>query len=315
MTNEESKKTCFVIAPIGEDGTDTRERSDLVLKHIIEPAVESYGYKAVRADNIDRPGMITTQVIQHVLDAPLVIADLTERNPNVFYELAIRHITKKPFIQIIQEGEGIPFDVSDTRTIRVDHNHLGRAAEATEKIKAQIESLEADPNDLETPISISIDLQSLRQSDEPQDRLLVDSVSAVMRSELSNLLEYFSNREGVNRHEVQALIEEKISSTRGFRGRSGVSYTHELRNVAHRRGDKYSFLLVLSLFRDNVPWLYELGMEAYRKIEDDDLVEAREIFEEIERLVDLLSESLPRHLVAATDDLRILFRHSRAQAP
>ena len=297
MTNEESKKTCFVIAPIGEDGTGTRERSDLVLKHIIDPAVESYGYKAVRADNIDRPGMITTQVIQHVLDAPLVIADLTERNPNVFYELAIRHITKKPFIQIIQEGEGIPFDVSDTRTIRVDHNHLGRAAEAREKIQAQIESLEADPNDLETPISISVDLQSLRQSGEPQDRLLVDSVSAVMRSELSNFLEYFRNRESVNRHEVQALVEEKISSTRGFRGRSGVSYTHELRNVAYHRGDKYSFLLVLSLFRDNVPWLYELGMEAYRKIEGDDLVEAQEIFEEIERLIDLLSESLPRHLV------------------
>jgi len=85
------KKSCFVIAPIGQEESETRNRSDLVLKHIIKPAAEECGYKAVRADEISEPGIITTQVIQRLIDDDLVIADLTERNPNVFYELAIRH--------------------------------------------------------------------------------------------------------------------------------------------------------------------------------------------------------------------------------
>ncbi len=302
------KKVCFVIAPIGETESDTRERSDLILEHIIRPALDSYGYEAVRADNIDRPGIITTQVIQHVLDAPLVIADLTERNPNVFYELAIRHITQKPFIQIIQEGEVIPFDVAATRIIHVDHNHLGRAAEAKEKIEAQIRSLEANPEDLETPISTSVDLQRLRQIDDPQDRLLVDSVSTVIRSELSNFLELVNARDSVSWREVRSLIEEMVSTTRVSQKRPGSSYVHQLREAAHRRRDKYSFLLILSLFRESVPWVYELGMEAYRKIEGRDFLKAREIFDEMARLIDILGGSLPRHLVLVIDDLQILFR-------
>jgi hypothetical protein len=89
------KKTCFVIAPIGEDGSETRKRSDQILDHIIKPAVTECGYTAVRADKIEKPGVITSQVIQHVVEDDLIVADLTERNPNVFYELAVRHATRR----------------------------------------------------------------------------------------------------------------------------------------------------------------------------------------------------------------------------
>jgi len=56
-------KTCFVIAPIGEPDSETRKRSDQVLKHIISPAIKERGYAATRADEISEPGIITTQVI------------------------------------------------------------------------------------------------------------------------------------------------------------------------------------------------------------------------------------------------------------
>src|ERR1043165_4065514 len=78
------EKICFVIAPIGVPDSDTRKRSDQVLKHVIRPAAISCGYKAIRADQIDKPGLITSQVIQHIVTDALVVADLTERNPNVF---------------------------------------------------------------------------------------------------------------------------------------------------------------------------------------------------------------------------------------
>ncbi len=157
-TNE---KICFVIAPIGEPESDIRKRSDQVLEHIIRPVVESCGYKAVRADEIAEPGIITNQIIRHVVDDPLVIADLTGQNANVFYELAIRHYTGKPLVQIINKFEDIPFDVGSMRTILVDHRDLDSVEKAKTEIQRQIQSLEENLSSLESPISVALEGRSI----------------------------------------------------------------------------------------------------------------------------------------------------------
>lgn len=167
-------KTCFVISPIGEPDSEIRERSDQMLKHVIRPSVESNGYEAVRADEIAEPGLITSQVIEHVVESPLVIADLTGSNANVFYELAVRHASQKPIIQLIQRGESIPFDVAGTRTIQIDLSNLDSVEEAKEAIQNQIESIESNDKDLETPISVALDLKVLRESTDPEERSLAD---------------------------------------------------------------------------------------------------------------------------------------------
>lgn len=105
MSVKQQKNICFVISPIGDDNSDTRKRSDMVLKHIICPPIEQLGYEVIRADKISEPGIITTQIIQLIVDSALVIADLTERNPNVFYELALRHAIRKPLVQLIKNGK------------------------------------------------------------------------------------------------------------------------------------------------------------------------------------------------------------------
>jgi len=181
-------KNCFVIAPIGEPGTETRKRSDIILKYVIGPATESCGYTTLRADQISEPGLITSQVIQHVVDDALLIADLTDRNPNVFYELAIRHALRRPLVQIIKKGEQIPFDVAGTRTIAVDHHDLESVEETKEEIIRQIMHLENAPQEIETPISVAIELKFMRQSENPIERSLGDLVSAIadMKSEMSN---------------------------------------------------------------------------------------------------------------------------------
>jgi hypothetical protein len=167
--DKDHPRTCFVIAPIGAEGSDVRVRSDQVLKHIITPAARECSYEAIRADQISEPGLITSQVIQHVVEDPLVIADLTGRNPNVFYELAF-HALKKPVVQIIHATESIPFDVAASRTIHVDHHDLDSAARAKEEIVKQIRSVERNPAEVDTPISVAIELQSLRQSDNPLEK-------------------------------------------------------------------------------------------------------------------------------------------------
>jgi len=176
---KENKKICFVIAPIGEADSDIRKRSDQVFKHIIAPAVESLGFDPIRADQISEPGIITSQVIQYVVNSPLVVADLSGRNPNVFYELAIRHAIKKPLVQLIKKGEHIPFDVAGTRTIQFDIHDLDSVDEAKNELVNQIKSIESGKTEIDTPISVALDLKFLRESGNPEQRSLADVVEAI----------------------------------------------------------------------------------------------------------------------------------------
>ena len=113
-------KVCFLIAPIGEDGSEHRKHSDMVLGSLVERAIEDQGLEVVRADKITKPGMISAQVIEYLLKSKVVIADLSFHNPNVFYELALRHVTGLPTVHIVRAEDKIPFDISNFRTITID---------------------------------------------------------------------------------------------------------------------------------------------------------------------------------------------------
>lgn len=121
----ESKKTCFVITPIGPEGSEIRRMADGVIEAVLKPVLEGMGFKVEAAHHIATPGSITQQVVQRVIDAELVIANLTTLNANVLYELAIRHCSNKPVISIVEQGTSLPFDVSDERTLFYDNDMAG----------------------------------------------------------------------------------------------------------------------------------------------------------------------------------------------
>lgn len=150
--------TCFYITPIGEDGSESRSHSDLFLGNIVEPALQPFGLKLIRADQIDKPGMITRQVIEYVLRSRLVIADLSFHNPNVFYELALRHATRLPVVQIMRVGDRIPFDIHQMRTIMIDNRTIYSLVPKIEtyrsEIGAQVRRALASEAEVDTPISI-----------------------------------------------------------------------------------------------------------------------------------------------------------------
>jgi hypothetical protein len=228
-------RICFVIAPIGDPETETRKRSDQVLKHIIRPVVEAKGYKAIRADEIAEPGIITGQVIQHIINDPLVIADLTDRNPNVFYELALRHTLRKPLVQIIQKDQTIPFDVAGMRTILVDHRDLDSAAEAKVEMAKQVEAVEKPNAEIQSPISVAVDLQSLRQSDNPEQRSLGDILTgmAAMQSAITN---------------IQKQLEENRKSASLRTGLTG--FEQELRSALHAPAGSGKTALAMKIVED-----------------------------------------------------------------
>ena len=112
------KKICFFIAPIGEADSEPRKHSDMI-QLLIERALEREDLKVVRADGISDPGMIGSQIIEHLRKSALVIADLSFHNPNVFYELCFRHSLGLPTVHLIRSEDRVPFDVKDFRTIHI----------------------------------------------------------------------------------------------------------------------------------------------------------------------------------------------------
>ena len=295
---EENKKTCFVIAPIGEPESETRRRSDQVLRHIIRPAVEPLGYAATRADEIAKPGIITSQVIQRVVDDHLVIADLTDWNPNVFYELAIRHAIAKPFVQVMKLGEEIPFDVAGTRTVFIDLQDPDNVANAKLEISEQIKALEISPSDLETPITVSIDLQRLRGSEKPDEQLIAGLLATLAESRRG---------EGQNIETLSAKLDEIGRSVRAPYGRVRSTQARLIRSIVSENDSAYAFVVVLSGFRDVAPWLYEVGMEAFRKVVDGDIRKAGETYQELNKLIYLTRGLLPESLLEISDYLPTLF--------
>ncbi|RYD80613.1 MAG: hypothetical protein EOP84_11855 [Verrucomicrobiaceae bacterium] len=196
MSAAKSSKSCFIISPIGDEGSEVRKRADQILRHVINPAVNNCGYESVRADKIAEPGMITSQVIQHIIEDPLVIADLTGANPNVFYELALRHAVRRPLVQLIQKGDKIPFDVAGMRTIPVDHTDLDSVDEARRAIEQQIKAVEGkSPAQIDSPVSVSLELQHLKQSENPEDRSVAQMLSLMsdLQLQVANLTKTISD--------------------------------------------------------------------------------------------------------------------------
>lgn len=160
IQNEDSSdwdRICFYLTPIGDPETPERKHADLFLNSLVEPALEEFDLKVIRADQIEKPGMITQQVLEHTIKSKLVIADLSFNNPNVFYELCGRHMSRRPLVQLIRKQDRIPFDIGDFRTIIIDTTDIYTLVPHLETYKAEIANqarqVLADPQEMQTPIS------------------------------------------------------------------------------------------------------------------------------------------------------------------
>lgn len=158
-------KSMFIISPIGPRNSEIRVQFDKVRKHIIDPVATQKGYVTQRSDNIAQPGRITSQIIDHLKNDDLVVADLSRKNPNVYYELAIRHAVKKPVILIGESSLDIPFDLAAQRVIAysLDPDDI---INAREKLLSQINAVESDNFIVDSPITDAIEISSQDTSSE-----------------------------------------------------------------------------------------------------------------------------------------------------
>ena len=122
----ENKPSVFVLMPFDPE-------FDSIYDGVIKSGLESAGLSVKRADDIQNQRNILRDVFDGIFNSDLIVADLTNLNPNVFYELAIAHAVRKPVILLTQNIDEVPFDLKPYRLIEYDV-HFANIGAAIEKI-------------------------------------------------------------------------------------------------------------------------------------------------------------------------------------
>jgi hypothetical protein len=133
--------SCFVMMPFALPIGDHYSK-------IYEPAIRKAGLRAVRADNeIFGTGKIMEQVWSGIKSAKVLVAELTKRNPNVFYELGLAHALQKPVVLISSNDEDVPFDLKHIRVIYYDVNDPFWGTKLLDKVAENILSALKNPEE------------------------------------------------------------------------------------------------------------------------------------------------------------------------
>ncbi len=152
-----TKKICFVIMGFGtktDFSTGKTLDLDQTYKNIIQPAVETSGFQCIRADEIQESGLIDKSMYALLMQADLVVADISTYNPNAIYELGIRHAVKPYTTIVLKEKDGkIPFDLDHTRIFK--YSHLGVDIGAGEAKRCQQELYELITRTTTNPLADS----------------------------------------------------------------------------------------------------------------------------------------------------------------
>lgn len=182
MAKQPAKKKCFVASVISERGTDYRDHADCLLEYIIRPVFRDHfsHYSVERSDDIPIPGLVDAQVIGRLLDDDLVIADMTFLNPNVFYEMGLRHMAAKPIIHMILDtGVKIPFDVTAYRAVVFRMKNPEDVERAKTELKRQVQMVEADGYQTENPVTKARGNIKLRETASPSEKVILDRLEAI----------------------------------------------------------------------------------------------------------------------------------------
>ncbi|ELV8552758.1 hypothetical protein QNE49_000378 [Vibrio fluvialis] len=147
-----ANKSCFVVMAIGEQEIggqkltygDLRSKYDDLIKEAIQKARPNLD--VTRADDVSLPGTITTDIITRIMHSDYVIADVTYPNPNVFYELGLRHACRAGTI-IIKDKNGpqVPFDIAHLRHIEYENTTAGLKA-LSEQLNQYFNHFDREPS-------------------------------------------------------------------------------------------------------------------------------------------------------------------------
>jgi hypothetical protein len=134
---------CFIITPIGEISSTIYLKAMGLIDAVIKPVLREFKLNAVAANHISLGGSINKQLQKAILQDKLVIANLTGLNPNVMYELAVRHAARLPVVIMAETGTRLPFDITDQRTIFYNDSLAG-LSDARNQLYSAVETALCD---------------------------------------------------------------------------------------------------------------------------------------------------------------------------
>lgn len=113
-----TRKRCFVLMPFAPKFRE-------VYSEVYKPVCAANNLDCWRVDEVSRPGSITRDIVEGIIDAEVVVADLTSQNANVFYELGIAHSVGNKTIMTAQSLDDVPFDIRSYRVLRYEQTIAG----------------------------------------------------------------------------------------------------------------------------------------------------------------------------------------------
>lgn len=263
------KAKLFVITPIGGPGTPQRRHADMVFNAAITPACKAVDISPPdRADLIDTTSMISTNIFRNVEEADLAIADLTFLNPNVMYELGIRHAVEKPVIHIAQEGTALPFDTSGHMTLFFDVGDWHSLERLSEQLASAIKHMLGAKYEVSNPLTQARGRKALAGSADSKDQIISDLVSRVDSLErrrardyrpiqptegidldsdgtfvdaksarMMNIFRTRLSRDSINSAEIALLVNMSIDSVKSMSEAQKFEFAEDISKLKH--GEKF----------------------------------------------------------------------------
>ena len=190
---KEQGRKCFIITPIGNENSDIFRKAKGVIESVIKPILKENGFDDIKpAYEIMESGMISNQIIDRIINDDLVVANLTRNNPNVMYELAIRHSIAKPIIHICENETMLPFDIKDNRTIFYTDDMLG-VQELKNELKRFVKQVDYSKEYKDNPIYNAVKMGSLFKKMDDEGRQLEADILRKILYEISALKANKSN--------------------------------------------------------------------------------------------------------------------------
>ncbi|HDY7826671.1 TPA: hypothetical protein RQK26_003045 [Vibrio vulnificus] len=209
--------TCFVVMAIGDQEyngvrvtqQELRDKYDNLIKECIESALDDI--TVIRADDLSNTGSISSEIFKNLILADYVVVDLTYPNPNVFYELGLRHAVRNKTILIKEsESKNNPFDITTLKYISYKDTSSGLKSLKNE-FKKIFASLEENPNIvdndfLKEALSMGVCFQKIKKDPkkEAQKRAMKamlknpQIIEAIENGEDSKIAELFGNMDGLD---------------------------------------------------------------------------------------------------------------------
>lgn len=203
---------CFVVMPIADSDGYTPGHFKHVYHDIIAPACGAAGFRPVRADDVKQTNLIHLDILQKLLDSPMCLCDLSTRNPNVLFELALRQAFDKPVALIQEVGTKPIFDIAplrytDYRKERIYHEVIEDQAKVSESLKDTFDAFQKGKG-----INSIVRLLSLSQPaqlSEPGEMERQSDLQSLLLAEIEQMRGEF--RSAVRTMQMATAVDESSS--------------------------------------------------------------------------------------------------------